>query len=190
MKAPTPSDIATPESEELVAVASLLKRGRDKEAKKRRRNKMAEMLAESRGAESRQLDIIKNKLERAKRKDELVTLWSTEASVLLRALEATDAKSKVGAPATMAQYHMWVAIHFLHLRKKEKDIVAYRLVGETWGVTKTTIVKAVKGLKTADESRKCMASLFVNLDPDDPDEQSAFDLNLYTWVNTYLHLGS
>jgi hypothetical protein len=189
MKAPAPSDIATPESEELVAIASLLKRGRDKEAKKRRRDKMAEMLAESRDVESRQLDIIKKKLERAELKGELVTLWNTEASVLLRALKASDAKSKVGAPATMAQYHMWMAIQFMRLRKTEKDIIAYDLVGKTWGVTKTTIVKAVKGLKTADESRKCTAEFFVNL-ADDPSAQRVFELNLYTWVNTYLHLGS
>jgi hypothetical protein len=65
----------------------------------------------------------------------------------------TSEVRKVGAPEQLAVFHTWMAAHYLWLSlpefKNEKTIVAYRLVGDKWKVSKTAIAKAVKKHKTA-----------------------------------------
>jgi hypothetical protein len=123
------------------------------------RSRLAATQKNAREAERRQLFALLNRLkpELAAHMAAPITLWPTDAALLVRAAErALKAREAQGAPATSAGFHLWISADY-QLRQWQKPKGTLAEVAQAWGLSRQGLDKIIAMHR--DQARVLLAEL-------------------------------
>ena len=151
----------------------------DLASSKRRRARIKEQRADANERQRALLKAIAESLWQAATNNASVTLPPNIVRLLARVLKDMERSAKRGPRNQLAVFHETMAAQFLWRRRHEKAAVAYRIVGNGWGVSKAAVEKAVRDHGAA------AARLLAMLKEDD-----VIGAHLWCMRERYLELGA